>query len=127
MRKIKLHPETKIYEAKFTHTIRKETRPNYQESVKKSGRRYWQKYKKRLILSNKKYQLDHLDKFREYNKKHRERFLARCNEQQRASYWRNRDKINERKRKNYREKHPIHGALTAKVKPCGVGQAGVGS
>lgn len=72
-RKLELHPELKQYENQFTNEYKLKNRPLQKETVKKAGHNRWLNHKEKLKAKNKEYQLAHLDKFRLYNKKHREK------------------------------------------------------
>ena len=106
-RKMELRPEYKGYENQFDYEYKKENRPNYKETTRKSGHNRWLKYKDKIIKYNKKYQLSHLDKFKEYNKKHRERHIDKVRQQSRESYQRHRERKLAHDRIMYRKKHPI--------------------
>jgi hypothetical protein len=72
-RKLALHPELREYENQFDHDYKLKNRKNIKEQIKKHSHTHWVKYKDRLTAKNKAYQLQHLDKFREYNTKFREK------------------------------------------------------
>lgn len=69
-RKKELHPELTLYEKSFTVNVRKERQPNYLASVKKTNKKMYSINKDKLKKKHKQYQLTHLDKFREYNRRY---------------------------------------------------------
>ena len=72
-RKKQLHPELAEYEKLATEKVRKEMPEKSLEWSKKSGYNYYHKNKERLLKQSKEYQKKHLDKYREYNRKSREK------------------------------------------------------
>lgn len=84
-RKIKLIPEYKDYENQFTNQVKKESRPNFTETRKRSDKTYRLNHINEIKKRLKEYQLKNLDKFREYNKKYRE--SKRKNEDDEKDDW----------------------------------------
>ena len=72
-RKKELYPELSDYELETTLTYRKNNPEKAKESQKKSDAKYYSTHKKQRLEYSKKYQQANLDKFREYNKKCREK------------------------------------------------------
>lgn len=72
-RKLECHPELRDYEIFSTHRFRKEKPEQAKLVAARAGHNRWIRHKDKLQKKNKEYQLNHLDKFREYNRRHREK------------------------------------------------------
>ena len=90
-RKLKLQPEYKKYENQFTSVVKRKIRPTFAKTRKKADKKYYKEHLEERKKYNKDYQLKNLDKFRVYNKKHRELYPEKVREQQRQSYYRNKN------------------------------------
>lgn len=72
-RKKRLHPELHKYENQFDNKYKLANQPNFKKSKRKADKKRWEEYKDKLKAQNKVYQLAHLSKFREYNRRYREK------------------------------------------------------
>lgn len=80
-RKIELHPELRDYELKSCYRFRALYPEKAKEIQKKSDKLYREKNKEIIKAKMKKYQLNNLEKWREYNKRQREKNREKRNNQ----------------------------------------------